>query len=699
MSHAPNARGLFAPSRRALRCALALALSLGCGDGDNAQNAEAMDPEEMGDEACVNTCVEGERSCLNELFELKCELQPSGCRAYSKQATRCPAGQSCSRTSGACEGLSEPQECVSNCDSGDPPRCSAKGEVERCALRDGQDCFTYEVSATCEGEEVCQGGECGAPSCSSAACTLGQTQCEGKQLRSCEMINGCAVFAPATDCPDGQRCEAESCRVQASCEDVCILDQDRLCTPAGAPRLCERTAEGCTAYVDKPDCGSGEECDKGNCVLANVCVNSCEVGQRRCTAGDAVEICEETAGETCPTWVQLEDCGGNGLICDGTGAQIGCAMPPMSSASILINEILYNVSGADADATGSRSFIELKGAPGQSMAGWELRLVNGSTGQTYETLTLPMNAAIGSYGYAVITTTRPVPFLIYTVAFGGAPIYDLIPATMTNDGFQNGPDNVELYDASGSLVDALGYGDFGPNDLFTGEGLSPGRVLDDRSLGRLPGALDSDDNSVDFISLFPTPGQPNGDLIINELYVDQPGADGQSGTAETFIELLAPEVDASWIDMSLEQYTLRFINGNDDMDYISSGPNPGVDFAGVKLHDLVASNPASEGLVVVCNINAAPSVLARCSEIYSGVDFQNGPDSVVLEYRGRVIDAVAYGSFSGSQIPRGEGAPAPFTSMDEGKSLNRLNISGAALDTDDNAFDFYLDSPSPGVQN
>ena len=73
------------------------------------------------------------------------------------------------------------------------------------------------------------------------------------------------------------------------------------------------------------------------------------------------------------------------------------------------------------------------------------------------------------------------------------------------------------------------------------------------------------------------------------------------------------------------------------------------------------------------------------------VDFQNGPDSIVLRDGSGVLDALGYGNFT-SSIFAGEGMPA----MDvlAGISLARFNL---LADTGNNLVDFTaLESPTPG---
>jgi hypothetical protein len=81
------------------------------------------------------------------------------------------------------------------------------------------------------------------------------------------------------------------------------------------------------------------------------------------------------------------------------------------------------------------------------------------------------------------------------------------------------------------------------------------------------------------------------------------------------------------------------------------------------------------------------------ADLVADVDYQNGPDSVVLHDTNGVLDAVGYGSFSASDSFAGEGSPAPDPAA--GSSIARL---APGLDSDDNSIDFSaLSMPTPGV--
>jgi len=280
--------------------------------------------------------------------------------------------------------------------------------------------------------------------------------------------------------------------------------------------------------------------------------------------------------------------------------------------------------------------------------------------------------------------------------------YILTGASGSNDVMQNGPDNLRLLDSGGAEVDAVAYGNFGATHVFAGEGSCSNPptscdavpdVTGGRSIGRDANGRDTDNNKADFLSYYPTPSLPNSDLIINEVYFDQPGTDDGS---ETFVELMAPIL--GWEDLPLDGYVLHAINGFNGEDYIFTGILPGVDMSGWMLND----GGADWGYVVTCNIDTASAALINlCTVPYEGVDFQNGPDNFVLRYQGRVIDAVGYGAFGAQHTFAGEGTPASWSSSDGGKSLSRWPVFDVSrdLDTDDNSNDFFKVSPTPGFDN
>ena len=155
--------------------------------------------------------------------------------------------------------------------------------------------------------------------------------------------------------------------------------------------------------------------------------------------------------------------------------------------------------------------------------------------------------------------------------------------------------------------------------------------------------------------------------VINEIVYDPAGPDVGS-----FIEILGPA------GLDLTGYTLDAVNGSD-------GTVTAV--ATLSGHTIGASGYfviAQDAMVVV------PAGAAKI--IKATADLQNGPDSVVLEHGGSVVDALGYGSFAMGQFFKGE----KFSAMNTSASLCRYPNG---KDTGDNSVDFLVCAPTPGASN
>ncbi len=163
---------------------------------------------------------------------------------------------------------------------------------------------------------------------------------------------------------------------------------------------------------------------------------------------------------------------------------------------LVINEVYFDTPGGD---TGT--FIELFGLSGADISGFQLEGINGTNGSTYRTITLPASTTIPSDGYFVIGDSS-------------AANADYVTADAD---LQNGADSVVLKDDTGTIKDALGYGDFSANPgNFAGEGASTEDPGEGYSVGRKYDHEDSGDNSADFNNWpVPTPGAINEHAFTN----------------------------------------------------------------------------------------------------------------------------------------------------------------------------------------
>lgn len=662
----------------------ALLVAAGCGDCGT--DPPANNGQSNGDTNNGAECQPGERTCQDSQTLATCARSADDTPRLV--TTTCLDTEEC--RDGDCVEL--PRDCDDTCTPPDT-QCTPEGDVEQCADHDGDRCNEFGGAQSCEAGSYCDPdqGLCKETTCTDQ-CSEGETSCEDDLITTCaENAQGCLDWGPAKECPQNQSCQAGECVDDATCTDECT-DGESACTGDGQIRTCvtDDDADPCTEFAPAQDCPNGGDiCRQGECVPENSCQDQCLDGEQVCIGND-IATCE-TNTDGCLEFSPPEACPGANESCQNMGGNVSCETVMMSGA-VVINEIFYDAVGDDVrGADGSPTFIELYGPPGLSIADYTIELVNGSGGATYGTFQLPADAKLDGNGYAVITTDVPDSLL------GILPLYTnsyeiMTGSTMTVDVLQNDPDNVRLLDGSGTEVDAVGYGDFSQGGDFQGEGSAAAGVISGRSVGRDADGTDTDDNSADFLSYYPTPGIPNSDLIINEIYVDQPGADG----SETFVELMAPIL--GWEDIPLDGYVLHAINGNDGEDYIDTGAIPGIDMEGWNLFD----GNGTDGYVVVCNIDTAgASLIDLCTVPYEGVDYQNGPDNFVLEFNGRVVDAIGYGDFSGGETFVGEGTAVSFSSSNAGKSLARWPISDVSreLDTDDNSADFFLVDPTPGSVN
>ena len=172
----------------------------------------------------------------------------------------------------------------------------------------------------------------------------------------------------------------------------------------------------------------------------------------------------------------------------GLCAVIGMSSASTGSASTVISELLYDVSGPDRGLV----FMELYGAPGSNLNGLEIEGINGTNGSIYKRVSL----------------TGVIPpdgvFVIGDDDGNGASLVPNVDLVADID-MQNAPDSVVLRDASG-ILDALGYGDFS-TAVFAGEGTPAADVAAGWSLARRYPWLDTNDNGEDFLALeVPTPG-------------------------------------------------------------------------------------------------------------------------------------------------------------------------------------------------
>ncbi|GEM_PF-2404071 len=201
---------------------------------------------------------------------------------------------------------------------------------------------------------------------------------------------------------------------------------------------------------------------------------------------------------------------------------------------VVINEVYYDAPGTDAGV-----FVELKAAPGTSLDNIHVWGVNGADGSVYSDVDLTGHT-VGPRGYFVLAQDSTVPNA----------------DTITGLDYQNGPDNVVLVYIDGSdttVLDALGYGSTDTTTwVFVGEGVPAPDVTSGLSLQRIPDGSDTNDNSVDFVGLPPTPGRKNATYVIFEDNFDDDTLRWTGNWAKTGLSYHSP--DSSFTDSPTGNY-------------------------------------------------------------------------------------------------------------------------------------------------
>jgi hypothetical protein len=161
-------------------------------------------------------------------------------------------------------------------------------------------------------------------------------------------------------------------------------------------------------------------------------------------------------------------------------------------------------------------------------------------------------------------------------------------------------------------------------------------------------------------------GVVQAQTVISEVLYDAAGTDN----GNVFLELFgAPGA-------ILDGLSLEGVNGADGSVYST-----------IMLSGVI---PA-DGVFVIGDDTGDGTTLVSNADLVMNVDFQNGPDSVVLRDANGVLDALGYGDFT-SGVFAGEGTAA--VDVPGGSSLARIT---PWLDSNDNLVDFIpLDVPTPG---
>ncbi|MSQ02550.1 MAG: lamin tail domain-containing protein [Myxococcales bacterium] len=339
-----------------------------------------------------------------------------------------------------------------------------------------------------------------------------------------------------------------------------------------------------------------------------------------------------------------------------------------SFAGVLINEVVYNPSGAD----GGLEWIELcnNGATAVALDGYTIR----SGGTSFATsFTLSAAGSIAPGEYVVVgfgSTTWPGAF---------------------NDNLENGgsvADGVQLVDGSGTVLDTLLYdGSAGGllDDLGRAEPAAAG-VGEGQSLGRFDGTtdcVDTDDSAADFVEYAtPTPAAANGD--------PNPGTGGNADcTAAADVRLNELLSNPSGTDTGLEWVELH------------NRGTAAVDVSGWVVRGATKSTGGSSAVLPGDTVIAAGGFLVVGAGGLGSITLGNGTggDGAYLLCDDVVLDSVVYGDDNADALLDDWGIPATSLAEIPGESVS-LSRRTDGEDTDQSADDWTSSSVNtPGAAN
>ncbi len=512
-----------------LDACLELSPIINCAAGYSCETDRCVPP-------CRDECPVGGTICVDNDTVAYCgNFDADFCRE-SGAPIDCDAGERCEQ--GACIDSTLP--CSDECATAGATICF--GDTTRvCGNFDSDTCLDLGAPVSCGLGEQCNAGQCVA-FCTDECSTDGEVECAGDGVRTCGDTNadGCKEWSPVVGCANGTFCSQGSC--VDTCIDECANAGQPVCTPDGlGVSFCgQYDGDICLDRASGIPCPGGFACQGGLCIAS--CTNDCNPGAApQCAAaGQALQTCGNYDADPCFEWggdvtcpggaacsagsCQIpcnDECSTNGVsVCNATNTGFStcgqwdvdsclensqetacqnyevcnagaCELGPTPN-KIIINEILVNSPGTDSQS-GNILFIELFGPANVSLDGYVIAGVNGSDGATYNSITLN-GEVMGADGYFVIAHPAAAPELLAAA--------DLTDSKVD---FQNGPDSVQVRWRA-RVVDAIGYGTFGANDIFAGEGTAIAASSEGQSLTRNATHVDTNNNSVDFTALaVPTP--------------------------------------------------------------------------------------------------------------------------------------------------------------------------------------------------
>lgn len=593
--------------------------------------------EEVG-KTCQDECPEEfAKECEGTGYKECQDFDDDGCLEWS-EVKPCGAGTKC--VSGHCEIACQEQDC----NTIGAKKCKDSNTVVFCNDYDGDSCLEWGNDKKCETGQICSNGFC-ATTCTDSCTTVGAKKCEGNNVLTCDDHDkdGCLDWGGAVSCGT-KVCVGGACYDQ--CKDECTKVGAKKCD-GNAYTICnDYNLDGCLEWGTPVQCNPDEKCSNGFCEIT--CSSECTVLNSKKCEGNNVVTCLDANKDGCLEWGSPVPCGET-EVCNLGKCETQCKPECLVKGATKCDEAGKVVECQDLFGNGC-----LKWGSGVSCDPPKVC----SQGQC----ALICKDECPSKDMKQCNDIDPEKFEVCGEWDGDGCLEWGTPQDCPQGKVCSGGECVDVCqdecDAEGDQqCSGNGYHICGDPD---GDGcLEWGAVVWCK-----PTQECKEGECVE--------KAPPGQVIISELLYDSAG----SPDKDAFLELWGPP------NLSLTGYMVVGVNGYDGKDYAV------IDLSGGKI--------GADGFFVIANPNAAQNILAEADLLDIKVDFQNGPDNVQVRFGNKVVDALAYGTFSGSNVKAGEGEPHPGTSK-AGQSIGR---DSEETDTNDNKTDFHVfDVPTPGAKN
>ncbi|MGC4114255.1 MAG: PPC domain-containing protein [Myxococcales bacterium] len=535
--------------------------------------------------------------------------------------------------------------CADECSPG-AKVCAGEGAYRVCGQYDSDPCAEQSEPIACGAGTLCVGGVCQA-TCRDE-CIAGSGFCPSRTvLQTCGNFDGdsCLEFGSGVQCGTSTHCESGACVPDTvACTDEC-QSGTAICAGDSVRTCGSYDDDACTDLSAPAACPPGETCRNGAC--ASACADECPAqGERECLEG-GVRTCGQQDADPCLEWSAPVACAASQSCSQGVCSDTcvdECASSGQASCSADGSSV-RQCGQFDADPcldlstpTPCPGSDVCKAGACVASCSDECALGDkrcGADGKSVETC--------GNYdGDSCLELGGAAPCAGGAACSGGA-----CAVACTDECATAG----EAACVSGQAA-THSCGEFDTDPCLDWSSATACASYEVCQAGACV--------------LGPTPGK----VLLNEVVYDATGTDGAVGN-DLFLELWGPA------GLALNGFAVVAVNGANGADYASIA--------------LDGKALGSDGFFVIAHSKTGLAAsLVDLSD--DKVDFQNAPDSLQLRWHGRVVDALAYGTFGATDVAAGEGTPAGTAT--NGKSLSR---SAAHQDTDDNASDFTSGAATPGA--